>query len=363
MAELLKYRYSTEYIERLAAVVKQHCPVFDANTFAAAVLDDEWAGRELKARMHHIAVCLNKNIPYEYLESMELLKTIAPQFGGFEAMVFPDFVETYGMEHWDESIAALEYFTLFSSSEFSVRPFIIRDSERMMAQMLEWSLHEGEHVRRLASEGCRPRLPWAMALPEFKKYPDPILPILENLKQDPSLYVRRSVANNLNDISKDNPQITIDIAERWIGTHPDTDWLIKHASRTLLKKGEPDVLALFGFTNQHSKVDDIDLSSSKILIGEVLEFCFELSCKNGSLGKTRVEYAIDFVKSNGKQTRKVFKISEGIIPGTSRFFTKKHSFKPLSTRVHYAGQHQLAAIVNGVEKSSVVFDLIDVIPD
>ena len=123
MAELLKHRYSAEYIERLAAVMKQHCSVFDSDVFVAEVLDDEWAGRELKDRMHHIAVCLNTNIPFGYLESTELLKTIAPQFSGFEAMIFPDFVETYGMEYWDESIAALEYFTRFSSSEFSVRPF------------------------------------------------------------------------------------------------------------------------------------------------------------------------------------------------------------------------------------------------
>ncbi|MBV1959676.1 MAG: hypothetical protein KUG53_02965 [Pseudomonadales bacterium] len=358
--ELLKDRYTRAYIEHLGNVVRQHCPLFNYDQFLLMVFDAGWNHRQLKARMHHIAVCFNKNIPFGYQQSIELLKKIAPQFGGFEAMFFPDFVETYGMEHWDESIATLEYFTQFSSSEFSVRPFIVQDAEKMMAQMLEWSLHENEHVRRLASEGCRPRLPWAMALPEFKKSPAPILPILENLKQDSSLYVRRSVANNLNDISKDNPRITINIAERWIGVHPDTDWLIKHASRTLLKKGEPDVLVLFGFTSQHSKVDNIDLSSSKILIGDVLEFCFELNCKSGSLGKTRVEYAIDFVKSNGKQTRKVFKISEGIISGTSRFFTKKHSFKPLSTRIHYAGQHQLAVIVNGVEKNFVVFDLIDI---
>lgn len=358
MAELLKHRYSTAYIERLATVVKQHCPVFDADTFVSAVLDDEWAGRELKARMHHIAVCLNKNIPLDYLESTELLKTIAPQFGGFEAMIFPDFVETYGMEYWDESIAALEYFTPFSSSEFSVRPFIMRDSERMMAQMLEWSLHESEHVRRLASEGCRPRLPWAMALPEFKQSPELILPILENLKQDSSLYVRRSVANNLNDISKDNPQITIDIAERWLGSHPDTDWLIKHGSRTLLKKGEPEVLVIFGFTHQSAQVPCIHLSRTELSIGESLEFNFELESDSGNLGKTRIEYAIDFVKANGKRSRKVFKVSEGEIKKETKYCTKKHSFKQLSTRTHYAGKHRLSVIVNGVEKNAVSFELL-----
>ena len=358
MTELLKDRYSHQYIEHLAAVVKRHYPLLDKEAFIAGVFDDDWQLRELKSRMHHIAICLHQNISLDYPASIDLLKKFAPEFSGFEAMFFPDFVETYGMDEWEISIPALEYFTRFSSSEFSVRPFIIHDSERMMAQMLEWSLHDNEHVRRLATEGCRPRLPWAMALPEFKRSPKAILPILENLKQDSSLYVRRSVANNLNDIAKDNPQITLDIAARWLGDHPDTDWLIKHASRTLLKKGDPQALVLFGFTHQSSQVRRIELSSEQIFVGGSLEFSFELTSETGDLGKTRIEYAIDFLKANGKQSRKVFKISESVISSDIKYCVKTHSFKPLSTRVHYAGQHHLTVIVNGIEKNSVAFDLL-----
>ncbi|MDF1644644.1 MAG: DNA alkylation repair protein [Pseudomonadales bacterium] len=358
MTELLKERYSRQYIEHLATVVKQHYSLLDMDAFTAAILDDNWPRRELKDRMHYIAVCLHRYIPMNYPESIDLLKNVAPSFSGFEAMVFPDFVETYGMEHWDESIAALEYFTRFSSSEFSVRPFIIQDSKRMMVQMLEWSLNESEHVRRLASEGCRPRLPWAMALPEFKKFPQPILPVLENLKQDSSLYVRRSVANNLNDIAKDNPQVTLDVVECWIGEHADTDWLVKHASRTLLKKGNPQVLALFGFSNQETMVPNIHLSQNSCVIGESIEFNFEVVSNADDLGKTRIEYAIDFVKANGKTSKKIFKVSEGVVNSTTKHCTKKHSFKQLSTRTHYAGEHCLTVIVNGVEKNSQVFELV-----
>jgi 3-methyladenine DNA glycosylase AlkC len=128
-------------------------------------------------------------------------------------LFFPDFVETYGLEHWDRSVAALEKFTRMSTSEFAVRPFLKRNQPRMMAQMAAWSKHESEHVRRLASEGCRPRLPWADALPALKRDPAPIWPILEQLKADPSEYVRRSVANNLNDISKDHPEQVLAIAQ------------------------------------------------------------------------------------------------------------------------------------------------------
>ena len=358
MAELLKHRYTNGYIQNLASVVQEHYSEFAVEEFCNAVLGDGWADRELKDRMHHIAVCLQQAIKLDYPDSIEVLKKVAPEFGGFGAMIFPDFVETFGMDHWQVSISALEYFTRFSSSEFSVRPFIIQDSKRMMKQMLAWSLHEDEHVRRLASEGCRPRLPWAMALPEFKRSPDAIMPILENLKQDPSLYVRRSVANNLNDIAKDNPQVTLDSAKSWIGKHPDTDWLVKHASRTLLKKGDPQALALFGFSNQNSIVQGIELSRETLSIGESLTFSFEVKSKDGELGKTRIEYAIDFMKSNGKLSRKVFKISEGEISSDTKLCTKKHSFKQLSTRVHYAGRHQLNIIVNGIEKCSVGFELL-----
>ncbi len=361
MAELLKYRYTEEYIQNLALVVQRHYSDFDTDAFSSSVLNDEWVHRELKDRMHCIAVCLHQHLPFDYPQSIELLKKVAPQFGGFEAMIFPDFVETYGMDHWEISIPALEYFTRFSSSEFSVRPFIIQDSKRMMKQMLEWSLHENEHVRRLASEGCRPRLPWAMALPEFKKDAAAILPVIENLKQDQSLYVRRSVANNLNDIAKDNPQVTLEVSRRWFGKHSDTDWLVKHACRTLLKKGNPEALKMFGFSNQSSKVVEIELSRQKLAIGESITFSFELDCETTGeateLGKTRIEYAIGFVKANGKTSSKVFKISEGYINSHTKQCKKTHHFKQLSTRVHYPGEHKLTVIVNGIGKTTVSFDL------
>ncbi|MBL4584979.1 MAG: hypothetical protein JKX83_10230 [Pseudomonadales bacterium] len=366
MAELLKHRYSQQYIEQIAKKVKEHHEVFDETGFCKAVFDSSWNMRELKQRMYHITACLHQFINLDYPKAIGVLKKVAPHFDGFGAMVFPDYVETYGMDNWEVSLPALEYFTQFSSSEFSVRPFIIQDSNKMMKQMLEWSLHENEHVRRLASEGCRPRLPWAMALPEFKKSPEAILAILENLKQDISLYVRRSVANNLNDIAKDNPTVTLDTAARWLGKHPDTDWLVKHASRTLLKKGDPQALKLFGFDHQHSEVLQLELSTDQLAIGESFEFSFmlginghsNLNATSGELGKTRIEYGIDFVKANGKQSRKVFKIYEGVINSTTKTATKKHNFKQLNTRVHYPGMHRLSLIVNGVEKKSVEFELL-----
>ena len=189
------------------------------------------------------------------------------------------------MEH---SIQCLERYTLYSSSEFAVRPFIINHEKRMLLQLLEWSNHENEHVRRLASEGCRPQLPWGKALTKYKKDPTVILKILENLKADSSLYVRKSVANNLNDISKTHPDLMIALVRGWYGKNRQTDWVVKHGCRTLLKMGNPEVLSLFGF--QHSDtivIADFFQSRKDIRIGESLDFSFGISVEKAMVRETR----------------------------------------------------------------------------
>lgn len=214
MSDLLKDRYSRAFVQRLAAAMVSARPTFDATGYTAAVLGGGWNGLELKQRMRRLSATLHRFLPGTYPEQLGVLERVAPHFGGFEAMLFPDFVEQFGLEDFDESVRALECFTQFSSSEFAVRPYIIRHGARMMKMLRRWAAHENEHVRRLASEGCRPRLPWAMALPVFKQDPSPVLPILEALKADPSEYVRRSVANNLNDIAKDHPAVLPEVARR-----------------------------------------------------------------------------------------------------------------------------------------------------
>ena len=357
MAELLKHRYSATYIQRLATIAQHHHPVFDIPGFSQQIFDSDWEARELKSRMHHITLCLHQQIGMSYPSSIQLLSQMVADFSGFEAMFFPDYVMTFGLDDWDTSMEALALFTQYSSSEFAVRPFILQNPERMMAQMLSWSTHPNEHVRRLSSEGCRPRLPWAPALPLLKQSPTMILPILEQLKQDSSLYVRRSVANNLNDISKDNPQVTGEIANRWLGQHSTTDWLVKHGCRTLLKKADPEILKLFGYDNQSIDVVDFKLSSNQLSMGETLGFTFSLTSDGPSLGKVRAEYAIDFVKANGQRSRKLFKISESSVQTNRKAFKKSHCFKPLSTRKHYPGEHRITLQINGQEKGCLPFQL------
>ncbi|MCP4597885.1 DNA alkylation repair protein [Neptuniibacter sp.] len=360
MPEALKDVYDQLFIERVATEFRKCHPAFNSAEFVARVFDEEWNDRELKARMSHIRVCIHEILNLPYPDAIKVLCEAAPEFRGYEALFFPDYVEAYGFDDWETSIPALEWLTRFSSSELAVRPFILLDQERMMAQMQKWSRDENYHVRRLSSEGCRPRLPWAQALPEFKKDPSPILPILNQLKQDSSDYVRRSVANNLNDIAKDNPEITIEWSKQNSGQHKDTDWIVKHACRTLLKQAHPEVMALFGYnSDENVQVEELLLNTPELKIGETLEFGFELQTAAGELGNIRLEYMIDYLKSNGSYNSKVFKISEGVLNTSSKSVTAKQSFRQMSTRTHYPGEHKLTVRVNGVNKAEASFQLLE----
>lgn len=356
MPEPLKNAYNESYILRLITRFTQYYPRFDSKRFHQGVFDSEWDNRELKDRMDHIAKVIHRVLDLDYVSALDILLPVCEDFGGYEAMFFPHYIELYGADHWDESIAALEHMTQYSSSEFAVRPFIVMSPKKMMAQMLLWATHDNYHVRRLASEGCRPRLPWAMALPEFKNDPSLILPILEQLKNDDEDYVRRSVANNLNDIAKDNAPLVKEIAGRWLGGSEYTDWIVKHGCRTLLKKADVDVLALFGYAPVDTlRLEKFQIENSSITIGETLHFSCGLRCDKDNLGKLRIEYAIDYQKSNGKQSQKVFKISEGNVTGNYKAISKKQSFHDMSTRKHYPGTHRLHIIVNGVSLGAVEF--------
>ena len=360
--EPLKNILNRESLRNSALVIQSVYSSFEVDEFVNSILDETWDNLELKARGRQVTLNLGKYLPSDYGDALAILEKVAAGYStglfvlGFS---FPDFVEVYGQDecNWDISIRALEVFTILWSSEMAVRSFIHNHEERMMEQMLAWSKHENEHIRRLASEGCRPALPWAIALPKFKKDPAPVLPILTQLKADPSAYVRKSVANNLNDISKTRPDIVIQIAAEWHGENKHTNWIVKHGCRTLLKKGNIDILALFGLNdNTNIAVEDFALSTKSISIGDKLDFSFTISTKKTT--KARLEYGIDYVKSNGKRSRKIFKISEvSLKENESKLYAKSHSFADLSTRKHYPGSHSIALIVNGIEWGNLDFEL------
>jgi 3-methyladenine DNA glycosylase AlkC len=354
MPEPLKDRYNPAFIKRLSKVMQNHCADFNAQGFAKAVFQSDWTSLELKQRMRRISTALHGSLPLSYSKQLAVLRKAATEFEGFEAMVFPDFVEQFGLENFEASSSALEWFTRFSSSEFAVRPFIVRYGERMITVLMKWARNENEHVRRLASEGSRPRLPWGMALPAFKKDPRPTLPILELLAQDSSEYVRRSVANHLNDIAKDHPQLLLDLAGRWLGKNQNTNRLVKHACRTLLKRGDPRALKLFGFAAQPSAtIGRLSISPKTLCIGGSLRFEFEVHNASSKKQQLRLEYAVDFVKARGVTSRKVFMISEGTFPGgTAKSFVRNHRFCDFTTRTHYPGLHHITILINGIASAS-----------
>ena len=363
MAALLKDVFNKKVIILLALEVKKQYSTFENEAFIELVFDRNWKDRELKQRIRHISGCLSDHLPKKYEKALEILKPvsleISSQCDDLVHLIFPDFVELRGLDDYKNSVSAMAFFTSGSSSEFPVRHFIIKFEKQMMAQMYKWAASDNEHLRRLASEGCRPRLPWAIGLPKFKNDPTSVLPILEKLKNDKSEYVRRSVANNLNDISKDNPKIVIKLAKAWLGKSTETDKLVKHGCRTLLKQGEPNVLKLFGFREPK----DIQVKKFKVTkeikMGEEIEFKFSLQTTKKKLGKLRIEYIIEFVRQNNKIGKKVFKISEGDYSESKREICKKHSFRPISTRRYYKGKHNLAIIVNGQSLARKMFIIFE----
>ncbi len=362
MAEALKDWFSKEFVEDLKNKLEIVYKEFDSKGFMEFILDDKWEDLELKERMRHIAIAFNEYLPLVYKEQLEVLiavknKLSYDQSMALQSMVFQDFVEVYGLDDYDNSISALREFTINSSSEFAIRYFIIKYEEQTMDQMKEWAKDKNLHLRRFASEGCRPRLPWAIALPKYKKDPTKVLEILELLKCDKEKYVQKSVANNLNDIAKDNPHLVIEFVSNNLGQNKDLDWICKHASRTLLKQGDKKILELFGYGKaDHVIVDNFELDSS-VKLGEDLNFNFELSSKE-SLGNIRVEFEIEYQKANNKRSKKVFMVYQGEMKQNIKSFAKKQSFKDMTTRKHYKGLHKVAIIVNGESKVVKEFQLI-----
>lgn len=365
MAEPLKYLYNESFFNEFTSVVKKVNPDFKKAAFLKEVYVDNWDAKELKERIRHIAQVLYKHLSDDFGQAALQIQNIVDELQteaesmSFVYMFLPDFIELYGIEKYDLSIKAFERITQFTSCEFAVRPFIIRYPQKMIKQLKCWARHPNAMVRRLASEGCRPRLPWAMSLPDFKKNPTPILPILEQLKNDPSESVRRSVANNLNDISKDHPELAVQLASSWLGKSAATDWVVRHACRGLLKAGHPTALQLFGFGDiKHVKISELRVHNPKVSIGEALDFSFVLHNQSKMESKIRLEYGIYFQKANGSLSRKVFKISERTYPAqSSQKIERRQSFKIITTRKLHPGLHQVSVIANGKEFGKENFEL------
>lgn len=337
-----RYRW---FAKELAAL----SPRFDSKQFLKLTLPG-LEERALLQRLRRTSEAIHACLPGNYRSSLSVLKKLAPRFDhNFVTLVLPDFVGLYGHDDFDASMDALAFFTRFGSAEFAIREFLKRDLHRTLAVMERWSRDDNEHVRRLASEGCRPRLPWSFRLEKLVADPSPVAPILENLRADPSLYVRKSVANHLNDITKDHPDWTLSTLRRWTIQDPHTAWIAKRALRTLIKAGHPDALALFGVKSSASvQVENLRLAPASLKLGERLSFSFELISTASRTQRIIADYAVHYVKKSGTTARKVFKLAELDLPARGRAtLAKTQRFQNFTTRVHYAGEHRLELLING----------------
>lgn len=368
MAPQLKEIYHQKFFSALNLSLKSSYPKFNQQKFLDLIFDHHWQARELKQRMRHISHCLGQTLTNSYSQNIEILKQTAKsidlegdKMSGLSLVIFADYVEVFGLDNLETSLNALEFFTPYGSSEFAIRHFLVKYEKQTLEKLHQWAESDNYHIRRLASEGSRPRLPWGIALQKFKQNPTPIIPILEVLKNDQSEYVRRSVANNLNDIAKDNPDVALNLVEKWLqNSNPNLNRLVKHGARGLLKKGDKRALVLFGIKNHHKfRVESFDLQKTTVKIGEDLIFSLQLTNPQSKKidSKIRLEYAIYFLMNNGKYSKKVFQISEKYLDKGNFIFKKTHSFRKISTRKYYVGEHKIALILNGEEVKTNKFNL------
>lgn len=357
MASLLKDLFDPEFLQRLALLCQHHCSAFNPQQFLQQTQGNHWDQLELKGRVRHISHSLHKELNLAYADAIEVLIPVSSHFTGLQGFVFADYVEVYGLNEPETSFRALAHFTCFSTGEFAIRPFFQRYPELTLTQMKLWASSDNVHLRRLASEGARPRLPWGMALKVYKKDPRPLLPILEQLKADTEPYVQRSVANHLNDISKDHPELVLDLAQAWFGQHAITDWIIKHALRGLLKQAHPRALALFGLQQLPLQVQ-LEMINASVSAQHPLHFSIELSGPQELAAKIRLEYKIGYRKKSGQLNYKVFQLSNTVWTGQNLRFERRQSFVDLTTRKHYPGQHHLQIMLNGHCYAESFFELI-----
>lgn len=338
-----------------------------------AFLTDALAGYEeleLTPRAWQIAQALGRHLPQDYERAVKALiaslgpKLDAAELTGMDVFIYLPhvfFVAKFGVGHFEASMRAQYELTQRFTAEYSIRGFLERYPERTLARLREWAGDANVHVRRLVSEGTRPRLPWAPRLRAFQDDPQPVLELLELLKDDPELYVRRSVANNLNDIGKDNPTALIETCRHWLrGATPERSWLIRHALRSAVKRGEPAALEILGFVPATGvEVRDIHIAPAVASIGESVTFTVELANKGSTAQQLLVDLRIYFVKANGRPSPKVFVLKElEIEPGRSARLTKTISLAQHTTRTHYPGKHRVEVVVNGRVIGSGAFDVM-----
>jgi len=329
----------------------------------AAFVDAAASGLEalsIMERVRHIAGALHNALPAGYPEAVGIVRAMAARLSGFQAVAVTEFVARHGLDHVELSLAALADITRHGSAEFAIRPFLARDPEGTLSAMLRWTGDANEHVRRLASEGSRPRLPWAGRVPALKADPTLAIPILEALRSDPSAYVRKSVANHLNDIAKDRPDWLVDRLAAWPQEDSRTKWIIRHALRTLIKRGDPRALALIGVGHGAAvEVRGFSITPQAVRLGDGITIAADLTSTAAENQRLVVDYRLYYARAGGKSAAKVFKLrSFELGAGEETALSIRQTIRDFSTRRHHPGTHAVDLIVNGETMARAAFELL-----
>jgi len=370
--EPFKNLMSPEVVGFIAIHLGRHVAGFSEEVFKSPLLE-RLPSLELKQRTQLIADAVHAVLPSELKHRNEVLA----------AMLHPDpldhagkpsdmdgicgwglwpltmVVGQHGLGNFDGSLLLLKEMTKRGTAEFDVRPFLDADQPRALEIIIPWARDENIHVRRLASEGTRPRLPWGMRLKQLVNDPKPTLPILTTMRDDPEEYVRRSVANHLNDIAKDHPDVVAQIANEWmVDAQVPRQKLIRHACRTLIKQGHSEALRAFGVKPPEIEEPAIDIGTPEVNLGGALAFTVALKSSRQTSQKIVIDYVIYFKKANGTLSPKVFKWKQlNLQPSEEIILDRRHAIRPITTRKYYSGNHALSLRINGTEFGREVFDL------
>lgn len=352
----LKDWFNETRYRALARDLSAIAPKFDSKAFLKLVLDG-LEQRSLMQRLRQCAVAVEKALPGSFQQQVRVLQKMAPKVRHeFVAIFLCDFVAVFGRADFDFSMEALRFFTVFGSAEFAVRPFILADQERALKTLLKWAAHPDEKVRRLASEGSRPRLPWGMRLQSLVRDPKPAFAILEALKDDGSLFVRRSVANHLNDVTKDHPELVLQLLDGWDLERDHLRWIAKHACRTLIKRGHPQALRLFGFEVGAETRAALLATPGQICLGERLTLNARITSTSRQAQRLVIDYVVHYVRAAGGTTEKVFKWMEVDLPAKATLeLAKSQVIRDFTTRKHHAGKHRVELQINGRRVAEAAF--------
>lgn len=337
---------------QLASVEKK----FDTNAFVRQCCKG-LATLEFNARVKQFADAMASSLPADYPSAIAIIQKSLPEplpdcesvTDGWLQWPVGQFIADRGLQHFSESMECMVQLTMRFSAEYAIRPFVVRYPEKTFEYLYGCVDDVNPHVRRWCSEGTRTRLPWGGNLNALIADPSPIIPILEALKDDQELYVRKSVANSLNDLSKDHPKDVINICKRWSKNSNDgRDWIVKHGLRTLIKQGDKAALKLTGFKPPEAVRSKLTLNKKRIAIGESVEMLVLLENASSKTQNILLDYVVNFQGKRDNPRRKVFKwkVLE-LKAGENLTIKKQHPMKQTTVRKLYSGKHMIELQLNG----------------